>query len=662
MTSINYPEDDSLLLPTADVTSPAAGAGKDALDSLKLAEVAEKLAQANLEQETKTLADIERALRLRNALVRAIMEKRTHSCDLCMEPLEKLTVNRRILMETGIGFVLLDSSAWSDKFRPRITALKSKWLSAVVGQRTAMDGTRVIKLLTNQKPFSGKSQKYFMIKCDVMATWMSNSDEEMVSWDTYQAAAYRCVLFGFDKWEGLDGVLPEDVALMVSDPAVRTALTRLARKATVIAGALRLQQDERFRRQAIFEAQTSRKRSITDADVVAAELLAQPTITAESIDIPFKGLARNRGKTAVTPLDMKPRPRQLLSELMIAGCGDGEKVQECLDQRAKQLKLANIAKSKPATISGLKLWTNFAEQVLGYPRGCAIPPSEADHVVKYIGVFTNPGTAQNYISNLRFACTYAGKDNKHWDTEEVRMTLRGLKKIDFKLYKGPKRVKFLLTELHIRALYTYNKTRGWMVWAVCILMSWCFLLRAQSESLTVFKGTSGDDIARPADRQNGLYFEDKEQKVLCFWMKSRKNRPGGSLLRFKCSCQRSPDMVCPCCDTREYLGRFQVGEEMWSFKPHVFLREVKKSLEMLGIAKASNLTFKSFRAGMATHMARSGLFHVKEITEAGEWKSDCWNRYVDEDQVLDAVLNPCESMDRVLAQSDSEAEEDAKDI
>ena len=83
---------------------------------------------------------------------------------------------------------------------------------------------------------------------------------------------------------------------------------------------------------------------------------------------------------------------------------------------------------------------------------------------------------------------------------------------------------------------------------------------------------------------------------------------------------------------------------------------------MLGIAKANNLIFKLFRAGMVAHMARSGLFHVKEITEAGEWKSDDWNRYVDEDQVLDAVLNLCESMDRVLAQSDSEAEEDAKDI
>ena len=68
---------------------------------------------------------------------------------------------------------------------------------------------------------------------------------------------------------------------------------------------------------------------------------------------------------------MKPKPRQLFNELVIVGCGDGEKVQEYLDQRAKQVKLASIAKSKPATISGLKLWTHFAEQVLGYPKGVA---------------------------------------------------------------------------------------------------------------------------------------------------------------------------------------------------------------------------------------------------------------------------------------------------
>ena len=61
MTIIFAASDDSLLLPTADVSSPAAGgAGKKALDMKNLAEVAENLEQANLEQGIQTLADIER--------------------------------------------------------------------------------------------------------------------------------------------------------------------------------------------------------------------------------------------------------------------------------------------------------------------------------------------------------------------------------------------------------------------------------------------------------------------------------------------------------------------------------------------------------------------------------------------------------------------------
>ena len=85
------------------------------------------------------MADIERALRSRNALVHAILENRTDACDRCVEPLEKLTANKRILMETGIGFVLLGSSVWSDKFQSIIAALKVAWRTLVAGQRTAMD-------------------------------------------------------------------------------------------------------------------------------------------------------------------------------------------------------------------------------------------------------------------------------------------------------------------------------------------------------------------------------------------------------------------------------------------------------------------------------------------------------------------------------------------
>lgn len=53
-----------------------------------------------------------------------------------------------------------------------------------------------------------------------------------------------------------------------------------------------------------------------------------------------------------------------------------------------------------------------------------------------MAIFTNPGTAPNYLSRLRFASTYASKETKHWDRQEARLTLNGFKKTDeLKLYK-----------------------------------------------------------------------------------------------------------------------------------------------------------------------------------------------------------------------------------
>jgi len=258
------------------------------------------------------------------------------------------------------------------------------------------------------------------------------------------------------------------------------------------------------------------------------------------------------------------------------------------------------------------------------------------------------------LSHLRYACHYAGKDVKHWDTPEVKLTLRGLKKVDFKLYSGPKRAKFLLTEVYVQSLWIYNGACGRMLWAICINLSWCLLLRVQNESLLVWKGRNDDDVVRP-DRQNGLFYEKAD--TLCFWMRTRKNRPQGSLLKLKCKCRQAGPLACVVCEARQYIDRANTGEVLWDFKPHVFLREMRQQCVMLGIAAGVHFTFKAFRAGMATHMARSGLFHVKEITQAGEWKGDSWQRYVDEDEVLDAVLNPCDALDRVLQESDSEEEE-----
>ena len=123
-----------------------------------------------------------------------------------------------------------------------------------------------------------------MVRADEMANWMRTVGEELVTWDVYQRAAYRCLLIGFEKWESFDGLMEVDVALMVSDPAVTTCLTRLAHKTTMLCSADKLQQAEHLRRVALLEAQNQRKRALCSTKAFAIEVMQQNYVIQENID------------------------------------------------------------------------------------------------------------------------------------------------------------------------------------------------------------------------------------------------------------------------------------------------------------------------------------------------------------------------------------------
>ena len=75
--------------------------------------------------------------------------------------------------------------------------------------------------------------------------------------------------------------------------------------------------------------------------------------------------------------------------------------------------------------------------------------------------------------------------------------------------------------------------------------------------------------------------------------------------------------------------------------------------ESLKIAiQADNLTWKAFRAGHATHLARIGT-QVSIIMMAGERRSAAYANYVDDD-TLDAEVFPNET----LEDSDKEDDDD----
>ena len=77
-----------------------------------------------------------------------------------------------------------------------------------------------------------------------------------------------------------------------------------------------------------------------------------------------------------------------------------------------------------------------------------------------------------------------------------------------------------------------------------------------------------------------------------------------------------------------------------------------KSESLKMAIQADNLTWKAFRAGHATHLARIGT-QVRVIMKAGEWRSAAYANYVDED-TLDAEV----FLIATLGDSDKEDEDD----
>ena len=79
---------------------------------------------------------------------------------------------------------------------------------------------------------------------------------------------------------------------------------------------------------------------------------------------------------------------------------------------------------------------------------------------------------------------------------------------------------------------------------------------------------------------------------------------------------------------------------------------MKQYLTKLGIADgARHLTFKSWRAGRATEMAREGI-NLGEILRAGGWRSSAFLRYLDEDQILVGKISPCKMLQTTLDRED----------
>ena len=105
-------------------------------------------------------------------------------------------------------------------------------------------------------------------------------------------------------------------------------------------------------------------------------------------------------------------------------------------------------------------------------------------MLKWLLLFNNHGTAQNYIGHVRWGCVF---DNHGlaWDTAELKQALKGVNKLAVVFFQGPMGQEFLLTEEATLKLVGYNWARGNGQMTGATVLNWEFLLRFQSEGLRV---------------------------------------------------------------------------------------------------------------------------------------------------------------------------------
>ena len=338
-------------------------------------------------------------------------------------------------------------------------------------------------------------------------------------------------------------------------------------------------------------------------------------------------------------------PRERIAAL--GGLDRAERVQ-LLEARVATLKLTTQRKSLPSVASGLRCWHAFATSVLSYRETDTLPPKCARHIVSFVAIFQNPGTARNYVSYVRWACVFH-RLSADWHDQELQMVLRGLDKDYMARNLGQLSNKPVLTETLVAQLVTLcDGLPACAELGDLFLASWQFLLRVPSEGIPLQWGTQDELHCLPEGRHSAFVVDD--QHGLHLRLRARKHRPRGLLLVRPCCCKAGQlNVLCVGHRVRSRFAAAEAGSRVAQISSKDALKKLQSFLFMLQVPGAERHTWKAFRAGKATFLVHQG-FPLPHVLSAGEWSCQAVLRYVPEDHVKNAAF-----LQAVLDSDDKEA-------
>lgn len=354
----------------------------------------------------------------------------------------------------------------------------------------------------------------------------------------------------------------------------------------------------------------------------------------------------------------KPLPRNTIAQICKQSEAGQTQALEALNKRAHTLKAAVVQGLIRSVASGIRCWHMFACNLRHYGEK-TLPITCAWHVLQFVGIFSNAGTAANYITYLRYVHKFFTWPCEHWDTGKVKMAVKGLNRLNLIEYGGPAAVRFLLTEDHTQLCARFFITLAKTQLALCIMASWEFFLRVQSEGFHMVKGEMSD--SRELKSGDRCMFIDSDRLLHCR-LRKRKQSQNSSDLRAACRCHDPSNRCrafgkCLRCTFASHIESIQPGEPLWCFRLPCELSKMKEALTVLGIPGAENLSFKSWRAGRAIAMAKAGL-GLADILTAGEWKAMASARHCHTDHLIITTVG---ILDSTLQREADEVEDGVPD-
>lgn len=330
-------------------------------------------------------------------------------------------------------------------------------------------------------------------------------------------------------------------------------------------------------------------------------------------------------------VDLGAKPGSLVQQmLMVSDAGDKEVMKDALAQRAQVLQLETNRKSLASMASGLKCWHTFAVGVLEMPEDATLPPQSDSDILLWLCIFKNPGTARNYKSFVRFACSTLGLDVS-WDTERVKQVLKGLSKEHLRLRMPDLPIKVRITPQQMAAVIHLAIQSGDADFALAGSMAWYFLFRVQSECIQLQAGEPEHYVTLPDNHHSAVFIDARQQ--LRVRLRSRKNKPAGSQLMRPCTCQMQDELVpCPVHLAMPRLKLLAPGDRLFpeNFTAAVMVAKLRRYMTLLMIDGSAMRSLKAFRSGRADCLARRGT-PLPELLSAGEWRSRAVLNYTAED-------------------------------